>query len=59
MNDPRISTVICGVVAAWLAYRIFSATELPSTFVNVLQWTFFVVALAGFGAGLARLMRGR
>jgi hypothetical protein len=24
-----------------------------------LQWTFFVVALAGLGAAMARLMRGR
>lgn len=59
MNDPRISALICGAVAAWLGYTIFSANEAPSTFLLVLQWTFFVVALAGFGAALARLMRGR
>lgn len=59
MNDPRISALICAGVAMWLGYTIFSATEAPSTFMLVLQWTFFVVALAGFGTALARVMRGR
>lgn len=59
MNDPRVSAVICGLVAAWLGYTIFSSAEAPSTFLAVLQWTFFIVALAGLGAALARLMRQR
>lgn len=59
MNDPRLSAIICAAVAAWLGYTIFSAAEAPSTFLMVLQWTFFIVALAGLGAALARLMRGR
>jgi membrane protein DedA with SNARE-associated domain len=59
MNDPRISALICAAVAAWLGYTIFSASEAPSTFLLVAQWTFFVLALAGLGAALARLMRER
>jgi membrane protein DedA with SNARE-associated domain len=59
MNDPRISAIICAAVAAWLGYTIFFSPESPSTFLAVLQWTFFVVALAGLGAAMARLMRGR
>ena len=59
MSDPRVSALICGVVAVWLGYTIFSATEAPSTFLLVAQWTFFLVALAGLGAALARLMRER
>ena len=59
MSDPRISALICGLVAAWLGYTIFSATEAPSTFLLITQWTFFIVALAGLGAALARIMRGR
>ncbi|WP_156460396.1 hypothetical protein [Devosia sp. Root635] len=58
MNDPRISAIICAAVAAWLGYTIFFSTEAPSTFLVVLQWTFFTVALAGLGVALARLMRG-
>ena len=57
MNDPRISALICAAVAAWLGYTIFSASEAPSTFLLVAQWTFFILALAGLGAALARLMR--
>lgn len=59
MNDPRISAIICAAVAAWLGYMIFSAAEAPSAFLTVLQWTFFIVALAGLGVALARLMRSR
>nr|WP_295886983.1 hypothetical protein [uncultured Devosia sp.] len=59
MNDPRISALICAAVAIWLGYTIFSATEAPSTFLLVAQWTFFLVALAGLGAALARILRGR
>lgn len=59
MSDPRISALVCGLVAAWLGYMIFSTPEAPSTFLLVTQWTFFVVALAGLGAALARVMRSR
>lgn len=59
MNDPRISALICGLVAAWLGYSIFSATEAPGTFLLVAQWTFFLVAIAGLAAALARILRGR
>ena len=59
MNNPRISALICALVAAWLGYTIFSAAEAPSTFLLVAQWTFFIVALAGLGAALARIMRER
>ncbi|KQX34114.1 hypothetical protein ASD04_17900 [Devosia sp. Root436] len=59
MNDPRISAIICATVAAWLGYTIFFSAEAPSTFLMVLQWTFFTVALAGLGAALGRLVRGR
>ncbi|WP_332686328.1 hypothetical protein [Devosia sp.] len=59
MNDPRVSAIICALVALWLGYTIFFSSESPSTFLAVLQWTFFVVALAGLGAAMARLMRGR
>ena len=59
MSDPRISALICAAVAAWLGYTIFSATETPGTFLLITQWTFFIVALAGLGAALARIVRGR
>ena len=59
MSDPRISALICGLVAAWLGYTIFFASAAPSTFLLVAQWTFFLVAIAGLAAALARIMRGR
>lgn len=57
MNDPRISAVICAAVAAWLGYTIFFATEAPSTFLAVVQWTFFLVAIAGLAVAVVRIMR--
>ncbi|MBE0581371.1 hypothetical protein [Devosia sp.] len=59
MNDPRVSALICAAVAIWLGYTIFFAAEAPSTFLLVAQWTFFLVALAGLSAALARILRGR
>lgn len=59
MSDPRISALICGLVAAWLGYSIFSASEAPGPFLLVAQWTFFLVAIAGLAAALARIVRGR
>ena len=58
MNDPRISAVICAAVAVWLGYTIFFAAEAPSTFLAVVQWTFFLVAIAGVAAAVARMARG-
>ena len=57
MNDPRVSAIICGAVAVWLGYTIFFSDEAPSIVLVVMQWTFFIMALAGLGAALARLMR--
>jgi len=59
MSDPRISALICAAVAAWLGYTIFSASEAPSTFLLVAQWTFLLVAVAGLAAALARIFRER
>ncbi len=59
MNDPRVSALLCAAVAAWLGYTIFSATEAPSTFLLVAQWTFLLIAIAGLAAALARILRGR
>ena len=57
MSDPRISAVICAAVAAWLGYTIFFAAEAPSTFLAVVQWTFFVVAILGLVAAVVRMVR--
>jgi membrane protein DedA with SNARE-associated domain len=57
MNDPRISALICAAVAAWLGYTIFFSADAPSTFLVVVQWTFFVVALLGAIAAVIRILR--
>ena len=59
MNDPRISALICALVAAWLGYTIFFSTEAPGSFLAIAQWTFFFVAVAGLGVALARLVQRR
>jgi len=59
MNDPRISALICALVAAWLGYTIFVSTEAPGSFLAIAQWTFFFVAVAGLGVALARLVQRR
>jgi membrane protein DedA with SNARE-associated domain len=57
MNDPRISALICAAVAAWLGYTIFFAAEAPSTFLAVVQWTFFLIAILGLVAAVVRILR--
>lgn len=57
MNDPRISAIICAAVAAWLGYTIFFSAEAPSTFLAVVQWTFFLVAILGAVAAVVRIVR--
>lgn len=59
MNDPRISAVICSLVAAWLAYSIFSPSEAPSQIVSIMQWVFFLCAIAGVVAAVVRIVRER
>lgn len=60
MNDPRISALICTLVATWLGYTIFFGAEAPSTFLAVVQWTFLVVAVMGAVAALIRIIhKGR
>lgn len=59
MSDPRISALICAVVAAWLGYQLFFAAEAPSTFLLALQWTFFLVAILGAVAAVIRLLRSQ
>lgn len=57
MNDPRVSALICTLVAAWLGYTIFfGATEAPSTFLAVVQWTFLLVAILGAVAAVIRII---
>ncbi|WP_224702845.1 hypothetical protein [Devosia aquimaris] len=56
MNDPRISAVICTLVAAWLGYTIFFGAEAPSTFLLVVQWTFLLVAVLGAIAAVIRII---
>jgi TRAP-type C4-dicarboxylate transport system permease small subunit len=57
MNDPRISALICTLVAAWLGYTIFfGANEAPSTFLAVVQWTFLLVAILGAVAAVIRII---
>jgi TRAP-type C4-dicarboxylate transport system permease small subunit len=59
MSDPRISALICSAVAAWLAYSIFSPGEAPSPIVSIMQWVFFVCAVAGVIAAVVRIVRER
>lgn len=57
MNDPRVSALICTLVAAWLGYTIFfGAGEAPSTFLSVVQWTFLLVAILGAVAAVIRII---
>jgi len=59
MNDPRVSALICAAVAAWLGYTIFSPTEAPSQILSIMQWVFFICAIAGVIAAVARIVRER
>jgi hypothetical protein len=58
MNDPRVSAIICGLVALWLGYTIFFAAEAPSQILSIMQWVFFICAIAGLAAAVARMTRG-
>ena len=59
MTDPRISALVCALVAGWLGYTIVTATEAASIFLVVAQWTFFLVATAGLAVALARILQNR
>lgn len=59
MNDPRVSALICGLVAAWLGYTIFIAPEAQNASIRLIQWPFFIVAIAGLAFALARILRER
>lgn len=58
MNDPRVSALICGAAAAWLGYTIVSGTGDKGTLLSLIQWPFFMVAVAGLAVALARIVRG-
>jgi hypothetical protein len=59
MNNPRVSALICGLVAVWLGYQIFFAAEAPSQVLAFMQWLFFICAIAGLAAAVVRLVRER
>lgn len=57
MNDPRVSAIICALVALWLGYTIFFTPEPPSQLLAIVQWVFFVIAIAGVVAAVVRMAR--
>lgn len=59
MNNPRISAIICGLVALWLGYQIFFAAESPSQMLAFMQWLFLLFATAGFVVAVVRIVRER
>ena len=59
MKNPRISAIICGLVALWLGYQIFFTAEAPSQMLAFMQWLFFFFATAGFAAAIVRIVRER
>ena len=59
MNNPRISAIVCGLVALWLGYQLFFTTEAPSQVLAFMQWLFFFFAIAGLLAAIVRLVRER
>ena len=57
MNNPRVSAIVCGLVALWLGYTIFFTSESPSQVLAFMQWLFFFFAIAGFAGAVARIVR--
>lgn len=59
MNNPKIVALMSAVVALYLAYTIFTATEAPSTGLAAMHWLFlFLAAIACIGS-LIQIAKGR
>lgn len=59
MGNPKVSAVVCAIVVLFLGYRMVTATEAPSTALNLLNWAFLLLALVGFVGSLVTLARGK
>ncbi|MCO5147053.1 MAG: hypothetical protein M9895_12855 [Aquamicrobium sp.] len=59
MGNPKVSAVVCAIAVLFLGYRMFTATEAPSTALNLLNWTFLLLALVGFVGSLVTLAKSR
>jgi hypothetical protein len=57
MQNPKTTAIISGIAAILLAFRIFGATETPSSAVATMQWLFFALAIVGLIGSLYRMSR--
>lgn len=59
MNDPRIVAPISAVVALYLAYTIFTATESPSSALAAMHWLFLLLAAAACIGSIVQIANRR
>lgn len=59
MGNPKITALICGAAVLLIVFRMFSATEAPSSALNTLNWVFLLLALVGLVGSLVMLARGK
>lgn len=58
MNNPKVIAVLSGVVAIYLAFSIFGASEAPSSALSAMNWLFLVLALVACIGSIYKIMKG-
>lgn len=58
MNNPKVIAPLSAVVALFLAYTIFSATEAPSSGLAAMNWIFLLLAVVACIGSLIQIARG-
>jgi hypothetical protein len=59
MNDPRLSAAFGALAAVYFGYNIFAASEVPSTALSTLNWTFFLLGVFALAGSLYRIASGK
>ena len=58
MNNPKVTAVISGAVALYLAFSIFGATEAPSSSLNTMHWGLLILALIACIGPICKIAKG-
>lgn len=58
MNNPKVTAAISGLVAIYIAYSMYTATEAPSATLALLNWALLGLALVGCVGSLVKIARG-
>jgi hypothetical protein len=58
MNNPKLTALLAAVGSAYFGYSIFGTSEGVNPLLNIINWSFFALALVAFGGSLFKILRG-